>query len=90
MQNTILLSSIAKNHIILNCPCGHVGMVFVPDIIEVQGENVDVDAVGWATRCSRCKTKGITDKQIIYVGSSGDAMRTAGQSNSDCKFKNDG
>ena len=64
-------------------------MVSVANLIEVNGDDVDVDAVGRAALCSRCKSKGITDIQIIYVGSSGDAMRTAGQSNSDYKFKND-
>ena len=46
-----------------------------------------MDAVGRAARCSRCKTKGITNMQIIYVGSSEEAMRTGGQANSDYKFK---
>ena len=85
----ILLSSISKHHIVLNCHCGHVGIIPVANLIEVYGDDIDVDAVGRAARCRRCKIKGITDIQIIYVGCSGDAMRTAGQSNSDYKFKND-
>ena len=75
----ILLSSIAKNHIVLNFRCGHVGMISVAGLIEVYGGEVDVDAVGRAVRCSRCRTKGIRDMQIIYVGSSDDAIRTGGQ-----------
>jgi len=83
----ILLSSIHQNHIVLNCPCSHVGIIAVADLIEVYGGDVDVDAVGRAARCSRCKTKGITDMQIVYVGGSNEAMRTSGQANSDYKFK---
>ena len=82
-----LPSSIHQNHIVLNCSCSHVGMIAVADLIEVYGGDVDVDAVGRAARCSRCKTKGITDMQIIYVGGSGEAMRTGGQSNSNYEFK---
>ena len=89
IKNMVLLSSIAKYNIVLNCPSGHVGMVCIANLIKVHGVGVDVDAVGPATHCSRFRSKGITDVQIIYVGSSSDAMRTAGQSNSDYKFKND-
>ena len=73
----ILLSSILKNHIVLNCRCGHVGMICVADLIEVHGGDVDVDAVERAARCSKCKTKSITSTQIIYVGSSGIALQSA-------------
>ena len=73
----ILLSSIPKNHIVLNCRCGHVGMICVADLIEVYGGDVDVDAVERAARCSKCKTKSITSTQIIYVGSSGIALQSA-------------
>ena len=65
-------------------------MIPVAILIEVYGDDIDVDAVGRAARCRRCKSKGITDIQIIYVGSSGDTMPTGGQSNSDYKFKSDG
>ena len=65
-------------------------MVSVANLIEVYGDDVDVDAVGWAALCRRCRSKSINDIQIIYVGSSGDVMRTGGQSNSDYKFKSDG
>ena len=73
----ILLSSIPKNHIVLNFRCGHVGMICVADLIEAYGGDVDVDAVERAARCSKCKTKSITSTQIIYVGSSGIALQSA-------------
>ena len=73
----ILLSSIPKNHIVLNCRCGHVGMISVADLIEVYGGDVDVDAAERAARCSKCKTKSITSTQIIYVGNSGIALQSA-------------
>jgi len=60
-------------------------MIAVADLIEVYGGGVD--AVERTARCSRCKKKGITDMQIIYVGGSNEAMRTSGQANSDYKFK---
>ena len=65
-------------------------MVSVANLIEVNGDDVDVDAVGQAALCRRCRSNRINDIQIIYVGSSDDAMRTGGQSNSDYKFKSDG
>ena len=65
-------------------------MVSVANLIEVYGDDVDVDAVGRAALCRRCRSNRINDIQIIYVGSSDDAMRTGGQSNSDYKFKSDG
>ena len=73
----IALSSIAQNHIVLNCRCGHVGMIAVADLIEVYGGDVDVDAVERVARCSKCKSKGITSTQIIYVGSNGIALQSA-------------
>ena len=85
----ILLSSIAKNRIVLICRCGLVEIISVADLIEVYGGDVDVDAVGRAARCSRCRTKRITDIQIIYAGSSDYAMRTGGQANSDHSVKCD-
>ena len=54
-------------------------MVSVANLIEVYGDDVDVDAVGLAALCRRCRSKSINDIQIIYVGSSGDVMRTGGQ-----------
>ena len=68
------LSSIADNHLVLNCRCGHVGQIAVSDLIEVHGADVSVDAIERAARCRRCRTKSITSMQIIYVGSSGTAM----------------
>ena len=65
-------------------------MVSIANLIEVYGDDVDVDAVGRAALYRRCRSKSINDIQVIYVGSSGDVMRTDGQSNSDYKFKSDG
>ena len=75
------LSSIHQNHIVLNCRCGHVGIIAVADIVKVHGGDVDVDAVERAALCSRCKCKSITGTQIIYVGGSHDAMRTGAKAN---------
>ena len=66
----IKLSSIADNHLVLNCRCGHVGQIAVSDLMEVYGGDVSVDAIERAARCRRCRTKSITSMQIIYVGSS--------------------
>ena len=41
----ILLSSIPKNHIVLNCRCGYVGMIAVEELNEVHGDHVYMDAV---------------------------------------------
>ena len=73
----ILLSSILKNHIVLNCRCGHVGMICVADLIVVYGGNVDVGTMESEAHCSKCKTKSIDSTQIIYVGSSRIALQSA-------------
>ena len=39
------LSSIADNHLVLNCRCGHVGQIAVVDLLDVHGGDVGVDAV---------------------------------------------
>ena len=65
-------------------------MIPVANLLEVYGGDVDADAVARVARCSRCKTKGTLDMQIIYVEGNVDAINTTGQSNADYKFKNDG
>ena len=65
-------------------------MVSIANLIEVYGDDVNVDAVGRAALCRRCRSKRSNDKQIVYVGSIGDAMPAGGQSNSGYKFKSDG
>ena len=69
------LSSIANNHLVLNCRCGHVGQIAVSDLIEVHGGDVSVDAIERAARCRRCRKKSITCMQIIDIGSSGTALQ---------------
>ena len=69
------LSSIANNHLVLNCRCGHVGQIAVSDLIEVHGGDVSVDAIERAALCKRCCTKSITSMQIIYIKSSGTALQ---------------
>ena len=71
----IKLSSIADNHLVLNCRCVHVGQFAVSDLIEVHGGDVSVDAIERAARCRRCRTKSIISMQIIYIGSSGTALQ---------------
>ena len=58
-------------------------MIALEDLIEVYSRDLDVNALGRAGRCSRCKSKKITDMQIIYIGGSQDAINAAGQANSD-------
>ena len=56
-------------------------------LIKVYGGLVFIYAVGRAARCSRCYNIGITDIQNVYVGNEHGAMRSAGQANSNYKFK---
>ena len=69
------LSSIADNHLVLNCRCGHVGQIAVSGLIEAHGGDVSVDAIERAARCRRCMTKSITSMQIIYIGYRGTALQ---------------
>ena len=83
----ILLLPIYRNHIVLNCQSSHIGIMAVAVLIKVYGGLVFIYAVGRAARCSRCYTNGIIDMQIVYVGDNNEAMRSAGQANSNYKFK---
>ena len=65
-----LLWSIQNNHIVLNCRCGHVGVIAVQELIDVLGEDFELDLVVRSARCSRCRCKLISSVQIIYVGGS--------------------
>mgnify|MGYP001212997654 FL=1 len=69
-----LLWSIRNNHIVLNCRCGHVGIIAVHELIDVLGEAVELAVVERSARCSRCGCKRISSVQIIYVGASEDAL----------------
>ena len=68
---------------VLNCRCGKFRMIALEDLIEVYSRDLDVNALGRAGRCSRCKNKKMTDMQIIYIGGSQDAINAAAQANSD-------
>ena len=70
----IKLSSIHQNHLVLNCRCGHVGQISVQDLIEVFGEDEDVDAVERAAQCTKCKGKSISSVKVICIEGSFDAM----------------
>ena len=80
------LSSIADNHLFLNCRCGHVGQIAVSGLIEVHGGDVSVDAIERAARCRRCRTKSITSMQIIYLGFSEIALLGCETKQSDDNF----
>ena len=69
-----LLWSIQNNHIVLNRMCGHVGIIAVQELIDVLGEDIELDLVQRSARCSRCGCKRISSVQIIYVGASEDAL----------------
>jgi len=69
-----LLWSIRNNHIVLNCRRGHVGIIAVQELIDVLGEDIELDLVVRSARCSRCRCKLISSVQIIYVGASEDAL----------------
>ena len=65
-----LLWSIRNNQIVLNCRCGHVGIIAVQELIDVLGQDFELDAVERSARCSSCGFKRISNAQIIYVGAS--------------------
>ena len=71
------LSSIANNHLVLNCRCGHVGQIAVSDLIEVHGGDVSVDAIERAARCRRCGTKASPACKSLISGLVGPRRITA-------------
>ena len=73
----IPLSSITDNHISLTCLCTHWNLLLVKDLIEVYGEDITVDQIEKAARCIKCGAKGVIRTQIIYVGNSAIAKRSA-------------
>jgi hypothetical protein len=42
----------------------------VQELIDVLGEDVELDAVERSARCSSCRFKRISNVQVIYVGAS--------------------
>jgi hypothetical protein len=81
----VLLLSIRNNYIVLNCRCGHVGIIAVQKLIDVLGGDVELDAVECSARCSSCGFKRISNVQIIYIGASEYALLDA-----DSKPEDDG
>ena len=73
----VLLWSIRNNHIVLNCRCGHVGIIAVQELIDVLGKDVELDKVGRSARYSNCGFTRISYVQIIYVGASEYALQSA-------------
>ena len=47
----MLLWLIRNNHIVLNCRCGHVGIIGAQELIDVLGESVELDAAERSARC---------------------------------------
>ena len=47
----MLLLSIQNKHIVLNCRCGHVGIIAAQELIDVLGESVELDAAERSARC---------------------------------------
>lgn len=68
------LSSIATNHLSIECRCRHTSLIPVSDLLEVYGD-IEVDAVERALRCDRCNCRGTARVMIIYVGASSEAMQ---------------
>ena len=58
--------SIRNNYILLNCRCGHVGIIAVQELIDVLGEDVELDVV-----------EHLSNVQIIYVEASEYALQGA-------------
>ena len=65
-----LLWSIRNNDIVLSCRSGHVGIIAVQELIDVLGEDVELDLVERSAQCSSCGFKRISNVQISYVGAS--------------------
>ena len=82
------LASITNNHLALTCDrCGRTALLPVTSAIEVFGREANVQYVAKRARCSGCKAKGQNTFQILYVGSSGEAMLGATEKNKVIKQK---
>ena len=71
------LWSIRNNQIVLNCRCGHVGIIAVQELIDVLWEDVELDVVERSARCRSCGFKRISNVKINYVGASEYALLDA-------------
>ena len=69
------LGSITNNHLSLTCKvCRSHKMLPVKMLIKRLGWEARLADVVPKLTCSHCKAKGQVEFQIVYVGSSGDAM----------------
>ena len=76
-MNMTPLSSITYNRISPTCLCTHWNLLPVKELIEVFRPDITVDQVEKAARCTKCGAKGVIRTQIIYVGNSAIAKRSA-------------
>ncbi len=73
----MLLWSIRNNYIVLKSRCGHFGIIVVQELIDVPGEDVELDVVEHSARCISCGFKQISNVQLIYVRASEYALQGA-------------
>lgn len=53
------LSAIAKNHLVIHCTCGRVGLVPVQSLIDKHGGDLHVDVIDANSSYSQCRTANI-------------------------------
>jgi len=69
------LGSISGNHLSITCKvCGYNTLLAVNPLLDRLGWEARLQDVVPNLRCSSCKAKAQVEFQIVYVGSSGDAL----------------
>ena len=61
------LQTIIKNHMSLECRCGHSKLVSVKELISRLSPTATIYEVARKAKCSHCDTKGVADFRLLYV-----------------------
>ncbi len=70
-EGDVLLATISRHELSLECRCGHVGVVNAQDCLATFGLRATVAEVASNTRCGECGAKDTQVFEIIYGGQKG-------------------
>ncbi len=70
-ESHVLLATISRHALSLDCSCGHVGIVSVQDCLATFGLKASVAEVASGTRCGDCGERSVQTYKIVYGGQKG-------------------
>ncbi len=62
----ILLATVSRHSLSLECSCGHVGVVNVQNCLVTFGLRATVADVATGTRCGECGKNNVAEFKVVY------------------------